>query len=186
MLIRCSCAPYLAQMLSFIHHTLPSQPRQPYYGNVVPFCKGEALVSSERSGCTWSRDPILTDVAHLVLCCSPGEFVVGYRLGGLSGCSSSGNGRNQSDELMKLYHYTSTSSLLFEQCLPNPALSLHRPQPPLCLSITPNPALSLHQPLFCSIHSRACSSQHLSRPSADSDFRSSRSPAGLARCSPST
>jgi hypothetical protein len=48
-----------------------------YYGNVVPFCKGETLVSSELSGCTWSRDPILTDMDHLVLCCSPGEFMVG-------------------------------------------------------------------------------------------------------------
>jgi hypothetical protein len=151
MLIRCSCAPYLAQMLSFIHHTLPSQPRQPYYGNVVPFCKGEALVSSERSGCTWSRDPILTDVAHLVLCCSPGEFVVGYRLGGLSGCSSSGNGRNQSDELMKLYHYTSTSSLTIRAMPPQPrsvspspptpALSLHHPQP---RSVSPSTPILLH------------------------------------------
>ena len=47
------------------------------FGNVVPFCKGETLVSSELSGCTRSRDPIPWDLEHLVLCCSPGEFMVG-------------------------------------------------------------------------------------------------------------
>ena len=51
--------------------------KQQYYGNVVPFCEVETLVSSELSGCTRSRDPILRDLEHLVLCCSPGEFMVG-------------------------------------------------------------------------------------------------------------
>ena len=36
------------------------------------------------------------------------------------------------------------------------------------------------------IPSRACSSRHLSHPPVGSDFRSSRSPAGHTRCSPST
>ena len=51
--------------------------KQPYDGNVVPFCKVEASASSELSGCTRSRDPIPWDLEHLVLCCSPGEFMVG-------------------------------------------------------------------------------------------------------------
>jgi len=46
-------------------------------GTLSPFCEGETLVSSELSGCTRSRDPILWDLEHLVLCCSPGKFMVG-------------------------------------------------------------------------------------------------------------
>ena len=51
--------------------------KQQYYGNVVPFCEVETLVSSELSGCTRSRDPFPWGLEHLVLCCSPGEFMVG-------------------------------------------------------------------------------------------------------------
>jgi hypothetical protein len=76
--------------------------KQPYDGNVVPFCKVEASASSELSGCTWSRDPVLRDLAHLVLCCSPGKLMVGLSIGAPDGCSSSGYGRNQSYELMRL------------------------------------------------------------------------------------